>query len=157
MSSSRQRRLRQFPYSGGYAYFATFCTHNRARILSRIDRGMIRLTPIGTITEQSLRSVSTWFPGTRLDEHAVMPDHVHMLLWIGDGLHVTLARVVCRIKGWTSMQARRSGHWGPSPLWQLSFHDKVVRHPAAFDRFRDYIRNNPARWASGGARASTDS
>jgi hypothetical protein len=32
------------------------------------------------------------------------------------------------------------------PMWQPSFHDRIVRNDAEMDRVRTYIANNPALW-----------
>jgi len=32
-------------------------------------------------------------------------------------------------------------------LWQRGYYEHVIRNEKAFDRIRDYIANNPARWA----------
>ena len=32
-------------------------------------------------------------------------------------------------------------------LWQRSYYEHVIRNEKALNRIRDYIANNPARWA----------
>ena len=88
----------------------------------------------------------TRYGGVYLDEFALMPDHVHGILIFGEEAATTLLRVVCRLKGLTTIQARRNGLWGASPLWQRSFHDRVIRNDREFQLIREYVRNNPIGW-----------
>jgi hypothetical protein len=42
-----------------------------------------------------------------------------------------------------SAAARRAGR----PLWQRSFYDRVIRDEDELRAFREYVADNPARWA----------
>jgi putative transposase len=33
------------------------------------------------------------------------------------------------------------------PIWQRSFHDRVIRDEAELEALRRYIRDNPVKWA----------
>ncbi len=33
------------------------------------------------------------------------------------------------------------------PVWQKSFHDRIVRNNHELERIQKYIRNNPLKWA----------
>ncbi len=35
-----------------------------------------------------------------------------------------------------------------TPVWQRNYHDHVIRNDFALERIREYIRNNPAEWAT---------
>ena len=39
--------------------------------------------------------------------------------------------------------------WEPfeGKLWQRSFYDHVIRNEEGLNRIREYIRNNPLKWA----------
>jgi putative transposase len=72
----------------------------------------------------------------------VMPNHIHLLLTVSKGL--TLERAVQLIKGGFSHEAsKRMGNIGP--VWQKSFVDRRVRNLAEFEKFREYIHQNPVR------------
>jgi hypothetical protein len=32
------------------------------------------------------------------------------------------------------------------PVWQRNYYEHIVRTEAEFERIRDYIKENPARW-----------
>jgi hypothetical protein len=33
-----------------------------------------------------------------------------------------------------------------TPVWQRSFHDRIIRNEEALNKARQYVENNPARW-----------
>ena len=77
-----------------------------------------------------------------LHAFVVMPNHIHLLLTVPQGL--TLERVVQLIKGGFSYQAGVvTGSAGP--IWQKSFVDRRVRDLEEFERYLEYIHQNPVR------------
>ena len=63
-----------------------------------------------------------------------------------------LSDIVHRFKSWTTHQymagVGKDG-WEPfdGKLWQRSFFDHVIRNEEELNRIREYIRNNPLKWA----------
>jgi REP element-mobilizing transposase RayT len=117
------------------------------------------------------------FPGVETDEFVIMPNHLHGIIVIGDvgadlrvgptGAHIgaplqgqrlgvaastalpaivqwfktmTTNEYIRRVKtlGWPMVQGQ---------LWQRSYYDHVIRDVDSLDRIRQYIVDNPARWA----------
>ena len=86
-------RLKNFDYSSAGAYFITICIKDRKRILSDIIKPVgvgafddpltpqIQLTEIGKITEKYLLS-SENIPGVKIDRYVVMPDHIHVIIFL---------------------------------------------------------------------------
>ncbi|MBS0660925.1 MAG: transposase [Verrucomicrobia bacterium] len=79
--------------------------------------------------------------GCALDEFVIMPNHAHVLVSPRPG--VSLKRIE---KAWKAVSARAiHAHFGTTgPVWQHEGWDHIVRTPEAADRFRRYIRANPA-------------
>jgi REP element-mobilizing transposase RayT len=88
---------------------------------------------------------------------AVMPNHVHLLLFP----HVPIPIITRRLKGYTARQAnlflRRTGE----PFWQKESYDHWVRNEQEWARIAKYIEENPVqaglakspeeyRWSSAG-------
>jgi hypothetical protein len=67
-------RLKGYDYRSAGAYFVTICTRNRECIL---DDPVIS----GIISDVWL-SLPGWFPTIALDEFVVMPNHVHLIVWL---------------------------------------------------------------------------
>ncbi|HUG28546.1 MAG TPA: transposase [Gemmatimonadales bacterium] len=139
-------RLKGFHYGAGAGYFITFCTYRRRQVLSSVAFGEAVPTPLGRLVLQGWGELPARYGGVYLDEFVLMPDHVHGILIFGEAATTTLLKVVCRLKGLTTIQARRTGFWGTSPLWQKSFHDRVIRNDRELQLIREYVRNNPNRW-----------
>ena len=95
-------RLKHYDYSSAGAYFVTICTKDRKRILSNIIKpsvgvgtlddplngflnepqiSQIQLTEIGKVTEKYLLS-SENIPGVKIDRHVIMPDHIHVIIFL---------------------------------------------------------------------------
>jgi putative transposase len=71
--------------------------------------------------------------------YVVMPDHLHVLLTpLRGSISDNLRNVKCHV----ARQVREQ-IGGEGPIWQVSFHDRIVRCEADIQRFADYIHYNP--------------
>ncbi len=78
----------------------------------------------------------------QLDEWAIMPNHVHVLMAPKEGF--TPEEILHAWKSFTAHAINR--HLSrQGQLWQRESFDHLVRSPAYLERFRQYIRNNPAK------------
>jgi putative transposase len=78
----------------------------------------------------------------RLRDFVVMPDHLHVLLTVGDGM--TVERAMQFIKGGFSYRLKKEcGYWGE--LWQRGFSETRVEDRQSFMKHRDYIAANPVK------------
>ncbi|MBQ7219036.1 MAG: transposase [Ruminococcus sp.] len=144
-------RLKEFDYNSHGAYFITICTKDRAKILSQISVGTtigrppsLTLTPYGQIVEQAILNISTIYPSVNVDHYVIMPNHVHLIIFIEDYngramLVPTMSRVVQQMKGYVTKRISQS-------VWQSRFYDHVIRSERDYRDIWDYIENNPARW-----------
>ena len=167
----KHSRLKVYDYTNSGCYFITFCTKDRAHVLSRIvGRGtpewlllpignspsalpppQVELTNIGKIAAEVIERTSAVYPGISIDNYVIMPNHVHLLIRISpvDG-GVRAPRptdnrsvsVTGVIKAIKSITTRKIG----TKIWQTSFYDHVIRDDEDYQiRFR-YIEENPAKW-----------
>ena len=93
MPKRKPTRLKNFDYSSAGAYFITICIKDRKRILSNIIKPVgvgafddpltpqIQLTEIGKVTEKYLLS-SENIPGVKIDRYVIMPDHIHVIIFL---------------------------------------------------------------------------
>jgi len=147
-------RLPGFDYSTPGAYFVTLVLQDRVCRLARILAGKSCLTPAGQLIATEWSGLPGRFPGLALDEHVVMPDHVHGLLIVrpgADSERPNISDVIDAFKSKTTVdygvQVRKSG-WPQyrKRLWQRGFHDEIIRDARHFENVRRYIRENPKRW-----------
>jgi putative transposase len=94
-----------------------------------------------------------------LDAFVVMPNHVHGLIHIVqaiDGCHTTtnqfgplqkgaLPAIVQSYKAAVTRQCRRQGH--DQFKWQSRYYEHIVRRDGSLHRIRQYIVDNPRKWA----------
>ena len=144
-------RLKDYDYSQTGGYFITFCTENRAPLLSRITVGkaalrlpQVELTEYGRITEKYIQNISVAYPHISVENYVIMPNHVHLLLLVGDGgqgaARPTVSAVVRSIKALVRKETGKS-------LFQNSFYDHILRDGQDFLIHWDYIETNPGKWA----------
>ena len=84
MSSRHRRsyRLRGYSYALPNPYYITICTYKRQRLFGEIREGEVDLSAIGRIVDQEWKETEIKRPEVALDEYVIMPDHVHLILWI---------------------------------------------------------------------------
>ena len=76
-----------------------------------------------------------------LHDFVVMPDHIHVIL---TPCGITLERAMQLIKGGFSFQFNKNLKT-KREIWQPSFMDRRIRDAAEYERFREYIAQNPVK------------
>lgn len=148
----KPNRIADFDYSQNGAYFVTICTQDRRRILSDIvGDGFPIPKPCGTVAEELIHRISDKYPDVSIDKYVIMPDHIHMLLRIGQDPGTgnpspTLGTII----GWYKYQVTKQVnlHFGQraEKLFQRSYYDHVIRNQKDYDEIWQYIENNPRMW-----------
>jgi putative transposase len=136
-------RLSTYDYRSTGAYFVTACAEGRM--------------PVFEIPEMRQLLTETWqtlperFPGVRLDEFVVMPDHIHGILWLDRTAKnpPTLGRVIGAYKslttvGWLNYN-KALGETCSRHLWQRGYYEHVIRNDQDLELTRQYIRDNPLK------------
>lgn len=139
-------RKRAHDYTLPGAYFVTFTTHLREPRLAHFARNRLVLLPLGETVTRLWAEVPRTFPTVHVDTFVIMPDHVHALLLLGDETTdrpVSLSDVVRWIKGCAAHEHRSPEAVGHVPIWQASFHDRIICDSPGMARVRRYIEMNP--------------
>jgi putative transposase len=162
----RRNSLRHvsFDYSQPAAYFVTLCCHKGQTLFGHIRDGTMLLNPLGEIADRVWHEFAERHPETELDAFVVMPNHVHVLLWIlppvdataanapkkerqfGDAIAGSLSTLIGGYKSAVTQKAKLAGLVPGPQLWQRNFYDHIVRNEPDLLRIRAYIHDNPARW-----------
>jgi putative transposase len=136
-------RLPFYDYRSSGAYFITVCTEDRQHVFE-IDS--LRAALLAT-----WQSLPQLFPGLKLGEFVVMPDHVHGILWLDRSVKdpPSLGQVVGAFKSLMT-RAWRSYHQEMGKdcvkhLWQRNYYEHVVRSDDDLHLIREYIVNNPLK------------
>lgn len=77
-----------------------------------------------------------------LHDFVVMPDHVHLLLTIGEGM--TIEKAVQLVKGRFSFRVKKE-HGYLGEVWQRGFSEVQVMGRENFEAHRQYISQNPVK------------
>jgi putative transposase len=148
----RSPRLKGYDYRQPGAYFVTVCAHDRMCIFGAIEQMKMRLSAIGQIVASCWKQIPQHF-SVLLDEWVMMPNHMHGIILMGDDPDVVgmvkppLGLIIGTFK---SAATKRVNEWRGernSPLWQRNFYEHVLRNDADLGRVRQYIVDNPIRWA----------
>jgi len=134
-------RLREFDYATAGAYFVTVCARARACMFGEAVQDDIRLSQTGQLVATCWLDLPIHFSGLGLDEFIVMPNHLHGIVWLSRAGHAPPLPVV--IGSFKSVASRMAGR----SLWQRSFYDRVIRGEAELRALRQYVADNPLRWA----------
>ncbi len=122
--------LRRFRFSEPNAtYFLTLCTEQKKAGLTQPAISSTLWNELDALTDDQ-----TW----KLRTAVIMPDHLHLLVTLGDRL--PLARMLQRFKAKTS--AYLDQH---SLFWERSFFDRKLRQTDAQQSLFLYIYLNPYR------------
>lgn len=114
------------------------------------------LTRAGEVLQGLIERTAAAYDEVELDCYVIMPDHVHLLLWIKDrplesrefperdGLHrgagpTSIPGIIHAVKVLTT---RRLGE----SIWQKGYYNHVIRNDEDLQSTRQSIRDNPMRW-----------
>lgn len=148
----KPNRISDFDYSQNGAYFVTICTQERKKTLSKIvGDGSPVPKPIGLVAQELIRQISGKYPEASVDKYVIMPDHIHMLLWIDPTVGTgnpspTLGNVIGWYKYQVTKQANMLRNISGERLFQRSYYDHVIRNQQDYDEIWQYIENNPRKW-----------
>jgi putative transposase len=79
----------------------------------------------------------------RLFCYCIMPDHLHLLIFLTEFYGKSLQNWVSAFKRHTSKVTNESMY--NKRLWQKNFYDHVVRRDESLLKISEYILNNPIR------------
>ena len=151
-SERKPNRLCEYDYSQNGAYFITICTQDRKKILSSIiggdahDAPIVTLTKVGEIARKYILSGNR-IPGVTVDKFVIMPDHIHMIVFIGEkGTSGVPAPVNAVVPHFVSAFKRLCHREIGEPIFQRSYYDHVIRNQMDYDEILPYIENNPRKW-----------
>ena len=144
----KKNRLQSYDYQTPGYYFITFCTNDRACLLGRVTeadetrRSFVVLSEAGVVVDQAIRSIPAHYSNVTLDKYVIMPNHVHLILVLRDAGKPCpgVSRIVQQLKGVITKRLGKN-------IWQIHFHDHVIRNEQDYREIWQYIDNNPTKWS----------
>ncbi len=170
----RSIRLRGYDYSQEGGYFVTICTKDRACLFGTIVENKMQLNEAGRFVDDCWKQIPTHFPRVILDEHTIMPNHVHGIIMIEGNVGVqnleplqkslreptheppenkfqhiipnSMGSIVRGFKIGVTKWFRQNTR--VHVVWQRNFYEHIIRNDVSLNRIREYIMYNPIRWAA---------
>ena len=157
-------RKRGWDYTRAGWYFVTINTRKSQALFGVVVNGRMVLSEMGRMAEGCWREIPKHFPHARVDEHVIMPNHMHGLIELIGGEQAiasgraiarpyTLGDVVGAYKAAVSREIGRGGQLparapaaGASPIWHRNYWDVIVQDAQALANIRHYIRLNPQNY-----------
>jgi len=124
------------------------------------------------MVESVWSDIPKYYSGVNVDAFVAMPNHVHGIIFLDVGAGpracpeeghkigqpqgvaptLSLPDAVHRFKSLTTskyMNGVRQNNWPPfrGRLWQRNYYEHVIRNKNELNLIREYILNNPAKWA----------
>lgn len=143
-------RLKSYDYSQTGAYFITICAFGRLPIFGNIKQDSeCVLSTIGKIIDKEILALEHSFTMITVEKYVIMPNHVHMIVMIGErkgNKNLTLGDIICTFKSKTTISANKADRTPGRKIWQYRYHDHIIRTEDDFIRIYKYIQENPAKW-----------
>ena len=119
----------------------------RRPLLGHVENGLMMHSAAGAIVRDCIEHEAHRTPDVQLKRSIVMPDHVHLRLYLRPGQPdplQSLGRFIYNVKCWSQRNIRKTG----LPLdWQKNYHDRLCCSREIIDLVDKYIDNNPLKYA----------
>lgn len=104
------------------------------------------LSPLGQAIEAEILSIPSFHPEMEILRYAIMPDHIHIVLWVKRRIKRKLGRELAPFFGACSKHFTRL--IGSDTLFTLfyPFHDRIIFDQLQLDRSTRYVDDNPRRY-----------
>ena len=160
-------RLQGYDYSAEGAYFVTICTRGRQCLFGQIvDGSIIALNEFGEIVRDEWSRTSEIRTGIVLDEFVVMPNHVHGIIVIDDGVSgrrstrplaptgeqfgkpvsYSIPTIIRGFKAAATTKINTLRRTAKLPVWQRNYYERIIRNDRELNAVRQYILSNAANW-----------
>ncbi len=158
----RSLRLPGYDYREAGAYFLTLVAYRRECLFGEMLDGKVRLSALGEVVAKEWGQTRKIRPEIHLDAFVVMPNHIHGIVVVRGpvGAHSRAPRhdspyrsprsLGSFVAGFKSAVTRRINQvrgMPGIPVWQRNYYEHVIRYEKELNRIRQYIADNPARWA----------
>lgn len=102
--------------------------------------------PIGSIIEKHIRRLPELNPSLRPLQYCVMPDHIHLLLFVTSPIDLPVGSYIGKLKN-SILQEYRLISESETLIFENDFYDCILHRGRSLDTLYKYIRDNPRRLA----------
>ena len=151
---SMKRRRVGHDYQGRCIYMVTLVVEGRRPLLGHVTGdgeevpAMMQPSALGRAVLEQLANIPLHYPAVKVISHQLMPDHLHVILFVQEKLPCHLSRVISGYKGGCNAVYRlMTGAGKQASLWEEGYNDRILEGKNHLQRMMDYIDDNPRRLA----------
>lgn len=152
------RRASWHDYHSPAIYLFTLSVIDRKPLLGHLKGETIVRTELGQQVADEITRISTYKGASSIEIYSfvIMPDHVHILLWVHDRLSKHIGSIISWFKRQCSAiynnPACDCPLLGDTPprkgvLFTPEYHDRLLKHSGQLANMAHYIQDNPHRLA----------
>lgn len=118
---------------------------------SRDSSAGVRYTEIGYCIQDAFKDLCGKYKEISLIENMIMPDHLHVIVFVKEPADYPLGKAVGYFKGccsrryWQLIGAEDEEPDRRKPLFADGFHDRILMHKGQLGKMIDYVKDNPRR------------
>ena len=157
---SQTKRCYNWNYRGRGIYLLTMVTNGRTPLLGQLTQGetgaYLQYSSLGKKVAEQIEKLTTLFSQLTICAKQIMPDHIHVVLWVREDMPVSLGQIVRGFKVACTQDylrelaqgcetQRRQPARETTGLWEPGFNDRIVLHKGQLDRMIAYVHDNPRR------------
>lgn len=105
----------------------------------------VDLLPAGEVIQKALSGLKRHFPFTWIIRRCIMPDHVHIALYVREATDTHLGTIIKQLKHDCSRGWAELGHEEEERLFIDNYHDTFLSGEGQLDSMLSYISDNPRR------------
>lgn len=155
---SMKRRRVGHDYQGRCIYMVTLSVEGRRPLLGHVtgdgidEPAVLQPSDLGHAILDELTKIPGLYPEIKILGRQLMPDHLHVILFVQRRLPCHLSRVISGFKGGCNLIYRQFKHQGRitdahTTLWEQGFNDRILEGRGQLLRMVDYLHDNPRRLA----------
>lgn len=156
---SQTRRCHNWNYKGRGLYLLTMVTKGRKPLLGELvdkdGRAFVQYSSLGYKVANQVEKMTMLYPQLRICAKQIMPDHLHIVLWVQEPIPMPLGEIVRGFKasctqdymGEPAQECAAQISKIQEGLWEPGFNDRISFQKGQFERMIAYVQDNPRRLA----------
>lgn len=105
-----------------------------------------QLTPLGEVVASKISALRHKFPFVKILRRSIMPEHVHIVVFVTQRTEYTLGDIVHYLKSeCTLVYNHKDDHGNEAAVFDDRYHDRILTTGGQLRRILDYVSDNPRR------------
>lgn len=154
LKPSMKRRRVGHDYQRRCVYMITLAVEGRRPLLGSVTGdgetvpAVFTPSPLGEEVVKTLHSIPEYYPQVAIWQVQLMPDHLHVILFVKERLPVHLGIVINGFKvGCNRIYRSMMGEADGMMLWEDGYNDRILEHEGQLQSMKRYLSDNPRRLA----------